>query len=58
MLRLSPGDNQGLRYVLLGWLLDVGEHQAPGEFLPRYEGEGRMVPAFAISLPKAAITAE
>lgn len=37
MLRLSPGDNQGLRYMLMGWLLDMGDDQALGELLHRYE---------------------
>lgn len=36
MLRLNPNDNQGLRYLLMGWLLLLGEDQALGELLRQY----------------------
>ncbi len=39
MLRLNPGDNQGLRYLLMGWLLDTGDDEALGELLRRYKGD-------------------
>ncbi|MDI7275397.1 MAG: hypothetical protein QME94_05425 [Anaerolineae bacterium] len=39
MLRLNPGDNQGLRYLLMGWLLDLDDDQALGELLHRYEDD-------------------
>jgi tetratricopeptide (TPR) repeat protein len=37
MLRLNPNDNQGLRYVLMGWLLQTGDDRALGELLHHYE---------------------
>ncbi len=39
MLRLNPNDNQGLRYLLMVWLPLVGDDQALGELLHRYEDE-------------------
>lgn len=39
MLRLNPNDNQGLRYVLMNWLLERGEDQALGELLDRYPSD-------------------
>lgn len=51
MLRLNPGDNQGIRYVLLSWLLETG---GPAEkLLDQYEDDaaatwqyGRALSAF------------
>ncbi|HET7274148.1 MAG TPA: hypothetical protein VFI91_03165 [Longimicrobiaceae bacterium] len=40
MLRLNPGDNQGIRYVLLGRLLEMGEEERVGKLLKEYEGDG------------------
>jgi tetratricopeptide (TPR) repeat protein len=40
MLRLNPDDNQGLRFVLMGWLLGVGDDRALGELLHRYHDDG------------------
>jgi tetratricopeptide (TPR) repeat protein len=40
MLKLNPGDNQGIRYVLLGYLLRRGEEAALKELLAAYEEEG------------------
>jgi tetratricopeptide (TPR) repeat protein len=37
MLRLNPNDNQGLRYVLVGWLLDIGDDKALQKLLHRYQ---------------------
>jgi len=39
MLRLNPGDNQGLRYVLASCLLELGEDEALGELLDYYGDE-------------------
>lgn len=39
MLRLNPGDNQGLRYVLASCLLAMGEDEALGKLLDEYPGE-------------------
>ena len=40
MLELNPGDNQGIRYVLLGRLLRRGDETALKELLAAYENEG------------------
>jgi tetratricopeptide (TPR) repeat protein len=37
MLDLNPGDNQGIRYDLAGWLLDEEMDEELGELLERYE---------------------
>jgi len=37
MLRLNPGDNQGIRFVLASCLLQTGDDVALGELLERYE---------------------
>ena len=37
MLRLNPDDNQGLRYLLMGWLLRLNDDQALGKLLRRYK---------------------
>ncbi len=37
MLDLNPGDNQGIRYELAGWLLDEEMDEELGELLERYE---------------------
>ena len=39
MLRLNPDDNQGLRYVLMGWLLQMGDDRALGELLRHYKDD-------------------
>ncbi len=39
MLRLNPGDNQGLRYILAGWLLAVGDDAALEHLLAAYPDE-------------------
>jgi tetratricopeptide (TPR) repeat protein len=39
MLELNPGDNQGVRYVLAGCLLDEGLDEELGDLLKRYEDE-------------------
>jgi tetratricopeptide (TPR) repeat protein len=40
MLRLNPGDNQGLRYVLLGCLLAMGRDDDAGALLAEHDDEG------------------
>lgn len=37
MLDLNPGDNQGIRYELAGWLLEEERDEVLGELLERYE---------------------
>ncbi len=39
MLRLNPGDNQGIRYLLLDCLLQVGDDEAAGKLLKQYEDD-------------------
>ncbi len=40
MLKLNPGDNQGIRYVLMGCLLRRGDEAGLKELLAAYEDEG------------------
>jgi tetratricopeptide (TPR) repeat protein len=40
MLELNPGDNQGIRYILLGWLLRRGDEAGLKDLLAAYEDEG------------------
>ena len=37
MLKLNPGDNQGLRYVLLGWLLELQDGAPVQRLLNRFK---------------------
>ncbi len=37
MLRLNPGDNQGLRYMLTGWLLNQDQLDRLDELLAKYD---------------------
>jgi tetratricopeptide (TPR) repeat protein len=39
MLRLNPGDNQGIRYILANCLLEEGLDEALGKLLNEYQGE-------------------
>lgn len=39
MLRLNHGDNQGMRYLLAGWLATVGDDDALGRLLDGYPKE-------------------
>ena len=39
MLRLNPGDNQGVRYILGNWLLAVGDDAALERLLQQYPDE-------------------
>jgi tetratricopeptide (TPR) repeat protein len=40
MLRLNPGDNQGVRYMVLNWLQLLGRDAEADVFLRRYKGDG------------------
>ena len=40
MLRLNPGDNQGLRYILVDWLLDTNNTAALKTLLKQYPDDG------------------
>ena len=40
MLRLNPGDNQGIRYILASALLETGNDQALQELLEAYDEDG------------------
>lgn len=39
LLALNPDDNQGLRYLLLGWLLEAGAEAEAAALLQRYEAD-------------------
>lgn len=40
MLRLNPGDNQGIRYLLIDALLELGREADAGALLKRYKNDG------------------
>lgn len=40
MLRLNPNDNQGIRYLLMSWLLQTGDDAAARKLHAKYRGEG------------------
>lgn len=65
MLRLNPGDNQGIRYVLLNALIALGEHDRAAELLKSYPDEmsaawayGRALCTFATEGATARATRE
>jgi tetratricopeptide (TPR) repeat protein len=39
MLRLNPNDNQGVRYLLLNWLLEIGDGAQVKKLLDPYPGD-------------------
>jgi tetratricopeptide (TPR) repeat protein len=39
MLRLNPNDNQGMRYILLAWLLARGRQDGIASLMRRYKGD-------------------
>ncbi len=41
MLRLNPGDNQGVRYLLLPWLLRLGRDAEAADLLAAYEDDAQ-----------------
>jgi tetratricopeptide (TPR) repeat protein len=40
MLRLNPNDNQGIRYLLVDWLLQLGRDEEAAALLKRYKDDG------------------
>jgi tetratricopeptide (TPR) repeat protein len=50
MLELNPGDNQGLRYTLAHWLLEVGDDAGVDELLARYPDEATAAWAYTGAL--------
>ncbi len=40
MLRLNPNDNQGVRYILLDWLLQAGLDNEAGRLMAQYKNDG------------------
>lgn len=40
LLRLNPGDNQGIRYVLINWRLTLGQDVEVAALLKRYQSAG------------------
>lgn len=39
MLRLNPNDNQGIRYILINWLLEEGRDETAEKLLNQFEGD-------------------
>jgi tetratricopeptide (TPR) repeat protein len=50
MLRLNPNDNQGVRHVLVVWLLELGRHDDVEELLQAYDGDFLAVWSYARAL--------
>lgn len=50
LLRLNPGDNQGLRYTLANWLLTTGDDPALEGLLAQYPDEGSAAWAYTGAL--------
>jgi tetratricopeptide (TPR) repeat protein len=50
MLRLNPNDNQGVRYVLLVWYLEIGEDAELGKLLDRYPDDAAAAWAYGRAL--------
>ncbi|CCF83199.1 tetratricopeptide repeat protein [Nitrolancea hollandica] len=50
MLRLNPGDNQGIRYLLAGWLLVVKDDAALDRLLAQYPDESSAFWAYTKAL--------
>ena len=50
LLRLNPGDNQGLRYTLATWLLATGDDAALADLLGQYPDEGSATWAYTRAL--------
>jgi tetratricopeptide (TPR) repeat protein len=50
LLRLNPGDNQGLRYTLATWLLAAGDDAALADLLGQYPEEGSATWAYTHAL--------
>lgn len=50
LLRLNPGDNQGVRYELIGWLLDAGDSKGVARLLSQYPDDAAAVWQYARAL--------
>lgn len=50
MLRLNPGDNQGIRYTLAGWLLNLDRDEELAQLLEQYGDEGSATWAYTRAL--------
>ena len=50
LLRLNPNDNQGVRYLLLGALVDLDRDEEAQRLLQRYEHDGSAEWAYTIAL--------
>ncbi len=50
MLRLNPNDNQGLRYVLAGWLMNLERDEELSHLLDQYPDEGSAFWAYTRAL--------
>lgn len=50
MLELNPNDNQGVRHILLGCLLDERRHEEAGRLIQAYEGEPSAVWCYSQAL--------
>jgi tetratricopeptide (TPR) repeat protein len=50
MLRLNPGDNQGIRYTLAAWLLNLDRDEELAQLLEQYGDEGSATWAYTRAL--------
>ena len=50
MLRLNPGDNQGVRYLLLPLVFERGDDEAAGALLEKYDDDARAMWPYAALL--------
>jgi hypothetical protein len=50
LLRLNPNDNQGIRYLLAAWLLELGRDDDLAALLKRYEGDAMAACVYAKAL--------
>jgi tetratricopeptide (TPR) repeat protein len=50
MLRLNPGDNQGVRYTLANWLLSEGDDQGLDKLLDQYKDDAMASWAYSRAL--------
>jgi tetratricopeptide (TPR) repeat protein len=50
MLRLNPGDNQGIRYVLIDYLLTLGRDDDAARLIRRYRDDGAAAWAWSSAL--------
>lgn len=50
LLRLNPGDNQGIRYLLLNLLMELGQDEPARALLNEYKGDGSAEAAYTSAL--------